>query len=211
MKDYSARKAHESLQKWYDRIADTADTRLRNIEKLAINDKKFATAPQWAYARAMQDIKKWGGKKRFSSNMPQDPKKLMAKISDIRAFLRSPTSTKSSIVKIYDKRLATFASTEVNAEGRGGHGVNFTWETLAKYFETGISKNWKRKFGSNTALKVIGVLQKNKDLIRGKLANVDTTDFRFPVNSKGEKDTFIMEAVKTALKTKGLHIKELIK
>lgn len=211
MKDYSARKANESLQKWYDRIADTADTRLRNIEKLALNDKKFATAPQWAYARAMQDIKKWGGKKRFSSNRPEDPKQLMAKISDIRAFLNAPTSTKSAIVKIYDKRLATFASTEVNAEGKGGYGVNFTWESMAKYYETGISKKWTEIFGSRTALKVIGVLQKNKDLIKGRLASVDTTDFRFPVNSKGEKDTFIMDAVRTALNTKGLHIKELIK
>lgn len=203
MKDYSAQRPGESIEKWYDRIADTADTRLRKMEKLAMSNKKFATAPQWAYARAMKDIKKWGGKSRFSSNMPTTKRQLMAKISDIRTFLNAPTSSKKSIEKIYDKRLATFASTEVNAKGKGGYGVSFTWESMAKYYETGIAQKWNQTFGSKTALMVIGELQKNKDKIARKFAATDVTDWRIA-------DDELKSAVQRALKTKGLHIRELL-
>lgn len=203
MKDYSAQRPGESVEKWYDRIADTADTRLRKMEKLAMSNKKFATAPQWAYARAMKDIQKWGGKARFGANKPATKRQLMAKISDIRTFLNAPTSSKKSIEKIYDKRLATFASTEVNAKGKGGYGVNFTWESMAKYYETGIAQTWNATFGSKTALMVIGELQKNKDQIAQKLAATDVTDWRIA-------DDELKSAVQRALQTKGLHIRELL-
>ena len=203
MIDYSRRKPHESLEKWLDRIADTADTRLRNIEKLAMNNKKFATAPQWAYARAMRDIQKWGGKKRFSAKQPTTKRQIMAKISDIRAFLKAPSSTQSAIKKIYNARIATFASTEPNEKGKGGYGVKFTWESMAKYYETGISETWTDKFGSKTALVVIAELQKNKDKIAKKLAKTDITDWRI-------QDSELEKAVARALKTKGLHIRELL-
>lgn len=203
MKDYSAQRPGESIEKWYDRIADTADTRLRKIEKLAMTDKKFATAPQWAYAKAMQDIKKWGGKSRFSSKQPTSKRQLMAKISDIRSFLQAPTSSKKAIEKIYDKRVATFALEEPDARGKGGYGVKFTWETMAKYYETGIAEKWNNMFGSKTALQVIGELQKNKDKLKGRLKDIDVNDLRI-------KDEFIKDAVATALKTRGLHIRELL-
>lgn len=203
MKDYTAQREGESLSKWLDRISDTADTRLRKMEKLAMKDKKFATAPQWAYARAMKDIQKWGGKSRFSASQPTTKRQIMAKISDIRTFLNAPTSSKKSIEKIYDKRLATFASTEVNAKGKGGYGVNFTWETMAKYYETGIAQKWNATFGSKTALMVIGELQKHKDQIAQKLANTDVTDWRIA-------DDELKSAVQRALQTKGLHIRKLL-
>ena len=203
MIDYSARKPHESLEKWLDRISDTADTRLRNIEKLALNNKQFKTAPQWSYARAMKDIQKWGGRKRFSANQPTTKRQIMAKISDIRAFLTAPSSTQSAIKKIYNARIATFASTEPNEKGKGGYGVKFTWESMAKYYETGIAETWTDKFGSKTALMVIAELQKNKDKIAKKLAKTDITDWRI-------EDSELKNAVARALKTKGLHIRELL-
>ena len=203
MKDFTAQHEGESLSKWLDRISDTADTRLRKMEKLAMKDKKFATAPQWAYARAMKDIQKWGGKSRFSANQPTTKRQIMAKISDIRTFLNAPTSSKKSIEKIYDKRLATFASTEVNAKGRGGYGVNFTWESMAKYYETGIAQKWNQTFGSKTALMVIGELQKNKGQIARKLAATNVKDWRI-------EDGELKKAVQRALQTKGLHIRELL-
>lgn len=203
MKDFTAQRKGESLSKWLDRISDTADTRLRKMERLAMKDKKFATAPQWAYARAMKDIQKWGGAKRFSASQPTTKRQIMAKISDIRTFLNAPTSSKKSIEKIYDKRLATFASTEVNAKGKGGYGVNFTWESMAKYYETGIAQKWNQIFGSKTALMVIGELQKNKDQIARKLANTDVTDWRIA-------DDELKSSVQRVLQTKGLHIRELL-
>ena len=203
MIDYSKRKPHESLEKWLDRISDTADTRLRNIEKLALNNKQFATAPQWSYARAMRDIQKWGGKKRFSAKQPTEKRQIMAKISDIRAFLTAPSSTQSAIKKIYNARLATFASTEPNEKGKGGYGVKFTWESMAKYYETGIAETWNDKFGSKTALMVIAEIQKNKDKIAKKLAKTDITDWRV-------EDSELKKAVQRALQTKGLHIRELL-
>ena len=204
MKDYSARKPHESLEKWLDRISDTADTRLRKMEKLAMKDKKFATAPQWAYARAMKDIQKWGGNKRFSAAQPTTKRQIMAKISDIRTFLNAPTSSKKSIEKIYDKRRATFASTEVNAKGKGGYGVDWTWETMAKYYETGLAQKWNQTFGSKTALMVIGELQKNQDKLVGALKKIDVTDWRI-------EDTELKKAVQRALtENYGLKIRELL-
>ena len=203
MKDKTAQRPNESIEKWLDRLADTADTRLRKIEKLALTDKKFSTAPQWAYARAIADIEKWGGKKRFSIKQPSTIQGKLAMISDIRTFLQAPTSSKKAIEQIYDKRIKTFASTTENAAGKGGYGINFTWESMAKYYETGIAEKWNNLFGSKTALKVIGELQKNKDKIKGILRNIDVTDLRI-------KDEFLADAVSTALKTKGLHIRELL-
>ena len=203
MKDYTAQREGESLSKWLDRISDTADTRLRKMEKLAMKDKKFATAPQWAYARAMKDIQKWGGKSRFIAAKPTTKRQIMAKISDIRAFLTAPSSTQSAIKKIYNARIATFASTEPNEKGKGGYGVKFTWESMAKYYETGIAETWTDKFGSKTALMVIAELQKNKDKIAKKLAKTDITDWRI-------QDSELEKAVARALKTKGLHIRELL-
>ena len=203
MKDFTAQREGESLSKWLDRISDTADTRLRKMEKLAMKDKKFATAPQWAYARAMKDIQKWGGKERFSANQPTTKRQIMAKISDIRTFLNAPTSSKKSIEKIYDKRIATFSSTEVNVKGKGGYGVDWTWETMAKYYETGIAQKWNQTFGSKTALMVIGELQKNKEQIARKLAATNVKDWRI-------EDGELKKAVQRALQTKGLHIRELL-
>ena len=122
---------------------------------------------------------------------------------DIRIFLNAPTSSKKSIEKIYDKRIATFASTEVNAKGKGGYGVNFTWETMAKYYETCIAQKWNAIFGSKTALMVIGELQKNKRQIARKLAATDVTDWRIA-------DDELKSAVQRALQTKGLHIRGLL-
>ena len=137
----------ESLESWYRRLAKTADQRLVRLESYQ-HDLYYKTATEWAYSKAQRDIKRWSGENasRFNTAPPEDPEKLIAKINDIRAFIDSPTSTKQGITNVYKKKADT-----VNEN----YQTNFTWEDLAKYYDSGIYKVLDALFGSKTALKIM--------------------------------------------------------
>lgn len=194
-------KPGESLEKYYRRLAKTADQRLVRLEK-ASDQQYFAVAKDWAYARAMKDIKKWlpaGSQNkvlRFNTAPPKDPEDLLAKINDIKTFIESPTSTKAGITEVYKKRAAT-----VNKK----YGTNFTWRQLAKYYDSGQAEIWEAKFGSKTALRTIGQLQKNKKKIIDGIKAADTKDIRVKADSK-----VLQKTVETALADNNLKIEDLI-
>lgn len=143
----------EAMEKEYRRLAKKADQRLVRLEGYQ-HDKDFKTATSWAYARAQRDIQKWGGTRRFNTKPPESTTMLMAKMADIRSFLDSPTSTKSGISNVYQKRANT-----INRE----YGTQFTWQDLAEYHLSGMAEKMDSKFGSKTALKTIAKAQKRKD------------------------------------------------
>ena len=192
-------KAGETLEHYYRRLAKTADQRLVRLERYQ-NDPNYKTATQWAYARAVKDIKKWQqpGQKidmyRFNTKAPTDPEKLMAKINDIKTFLEAPTSTKKGITDVYKKRADTINK---------NYGTNFTWQQLAKYYTSGQSELWDAKFGSKTALRTIAQLQKNKKKIAGDIEKADAKDLR--VDNK-----ILQKTVDQALSDNQLSIKDLI-
>ena len=192
-------KPGETLEKYYRRLAKTADQRLVRLEKYE-QQTYFKTATKWAYAKAVRDIKKWMPKDakvteyRFNIKPPTKTEDLLAKINDIKTFLESPTSTKKGITEVYKKRADT-----VNKK----FGTTFTWQQLAKYYDSGMAEVWDAKFGSDTALRTIGQLQKHKEQITAAIKKADLKDIR--VDNK-----MLTVTVKQALKDNNLRIEDLV-
>lgn len=193
-------KPGESLEKYYHRLAKTADQRLVRLESYE-HDKYFKPATQWAYSRAQHDLQRWTGqgpgakKLRFNTAAPKDPEKLISKINDIKTFLASPTSTKQGIIDVYKKRADT-----LNRK----FGTQFTWKSLAKFYDSGQADLWDSKFGSKTALYTIAEIQKMSDKKIEEIRKAEEKDLREP-------DAKMVDAmVKKALKDNSLNIEDLV-
>lgn len=192
-------KPNESLQQYYRRLAKTADQRLVRLESYE-HDKYFKTATQWAYSKAQKDIQKWQNKGpeskqlRFNTAPPKKEADLIAKINDIKAFLESPTSTKQGIINVYKKRADT-----INRK----YGTQFTWQSLAKYYESGQAEAWDAKFGSKTALKTIAQLQKHSKQVKTQIAKAEKKDIRV-------ENSVLQKTVDMALADNNLKIEDLI-
>ena len=195
-------KSDETLVQYYRRLAKTADQRMVRLEK-ASEQKFFHVATEWAYAKATRDILKWippgdtkSTKLRFNTKPPEG-EDLIAKINDIKSFLSSPTSTKQGIINVYKKRADT-----VNKRYK----TKFTWQQLAKYYESGQAELWDAKFGSKTALRTIGVMQRNKKKIKDAITKADKKDVRINAKDKG----MLQKTVNQALKENNLNIGDLL-
>ena len=195
-------KPDETLVQYYRRLAKTADQRMVRLEK-ASEKKFFHVATEWAYAKATRDILKWippgdnkSTKLRFNTKPPEG-EDLIAKINDIKSFLSSPTSTKQGIINVYKKRADT-----VNKRYK----TKFTWQQLAKYYDSGQAELWDAKFGSKTALRTIGVMQRNKKKIKEAIAKADKKDVRINAKDKG----MLEKTVNQALKENNLNIGDLL-
>ena len=192
-------KPGETLQQYYKRLAKTADQRLVRLESYE-HDKYFKPATQWAYAKAQKDIQKWQNKGpedkrlRFNTAPPKGEEQLLAKINDIKSFLQSPTSTKQGIINVYKKRADT-----LNRK----YGTQFTWQSLAKYYESGQAEAWDAKFGSKTALKTIAQLQKQDKKVKEAIKKAEAKDIR--VDS-----SVLQKTVDMALADNNLNIKDLL-
>ena len=190
----TSQQQHETLTAWYKRLQQTADKRLERAEKLS-EQQYFKPAMKWAYAKAQQDIKRFNGagSVRFGRSIPKTEAGIRSKINAIRKYLDSPSSTKSGIKTIYQKRADTFNKK---------YGTKFTWESLAKYFESGEAQKWENKFGSKTALKTIAQIQKNEKDIMKKIEEEDKRDIRVD-------DKMLNRTVNEALSDENLDIKSL--
>lgn len=141
----------EEIEKEYNRLAKKADARLRALESYQW-DKNFKTSTKWVYAKAMRDIKSWGGKRRFqTSPKGLSDTELHMKIKDIEAFLEAPTSTKTGIIKVYKKRVETL-NKKLN--------TNYTWQEFANFIQSDTYKKIDSLFGSNTILSVVSKTKK---------------------------------------------------
>lgn len=162
---------YDDLLKQYKRRAKLADQYMRRLEKLQASDKKYKGITNYAYRRAVHDIETWGGgkgkKSRFDTKPPRTLQGLRAKMKDIERFLTSPTATKRGIDTIYSNRAKTMADE---------YGVSANWEDLAKYYSRGVNEKMDKLYGSKTALRAIGRIQKNAKAIRKaiKQGSVDT-------------------------------------
>lgn len=164
----------ETLTDWYKRLAQTANKRLERAEKYQ-QQEYFKPAAKWAYAVAQHDIKAFRGEHatRFAGKATGTESQIRSQINAMKKYLASPTSTKQGIISVYKKRAETFNKR---------YGTNFTWEQLAKYFESGEAKKWEEKFGSKTALKTIGELQKNKKEVLKSIEENTERDIRVDNN-----------------------------
>lgn len=127
------------LQEQYRVLSQRADKRLERLEKYAKREG-YADILKGAYSRAMRDIEVWKGKgkKRFGMEKISDPEELQAKINDIKAFLRSDTSslqpgldTRGYAISVYEKMANTFNS---------NYGSNLSWKEIGSYYESAKAK-----------------------------------------------------------------------
>lgn len=149
---------YNELVKVYRTLAKSADQRLLRLEEYS-KQKNMGNAKQWAYARAMRDIKAWSGDKaeRFNTAPPEKKQSLLAKIKDIENFLEKPSSTKQGIKKIYMDR-----ASKVNQE----YGTGFTWEDIGDFYESEMYKKLDESYASDTISESIGDLWEHKDEIK---------------------------------------------
>lgn len=152
--DYDIRPGETDLH-YYRRLAKTADQRLLRLEALK-HDKHFRGAERYAYARAIRDIESYGGKKRFNTKPPEARSLFNGKIADMIRFLKSPTSTKSGIIEVHEKRAKTLSEK---------YDMDISWEDMANLTESGELDKLKGDYGSDTAFKSIGTITRNRKQI----------------------------------------------
>lgn len=187
---------YAELVKEYRKLAKTADQRLVRLEGYQYRDG-FATSTKWAYSRAMKDIKKWSGEeaKRFNVKPPESIQELEAKITDIKNFLESPTSTMKGITSVYKKKADT-----INKR----YGTNFSWEDLANYYMSGLAEKLDSKYGSKTTLRSIAEIQKLDADAVADIAENKITNRIVP-------DKIVDSTIRKILKDEGLDITKIVK
>ena len=183
---------YDALVKEYHKMAKKADASLRAIESYQ-HDKNFGVMMKWSYAKAQQDIKRFGGERRFDTKAPSNMQTLKAKINAIQDFLDSPTRTKTQVRKTFMEKANT-----INAE----YGTNFKWSDVGEFFESEFWNKIESMYGSKTALRVIGSLKKK---------GVDIVKAISEASSKHVKvtDDYIESMVDGNLSELGLKIEDL--
>lgn len=155
-------KTYREKYKEFKRLAKTADQRLREIKNNYSKRPNFENMINWAYRKAMKDIKSWSGEEAhtFDRDVPKQQtedftlKQLKAKINDIKSFLNMPTSTISGTISVYQKRADSLNN---NPDIQS----NFTWEELATVFEDKENNDFYQK-GGVSYLKAVGYIKDNE-------------------------------------------------
>ena len=168
-----ASQKYESLLKEYRKLAKRADQRLVRLEGYA-HRTGFMGVLQFAYRKAQRNIRSWSGDKatRFNTRPPKNTNQLKAKIADIKNFLESatstlkPTKTSAGVLSIYKKRVET-----INKK----YGTNFTWQSFAKFMDSGINEKLDQNYDSEAKFDSIGEIQKNGDQIKEQMRKNEET------------------------------------
>lgn len=193
-------KDYNQLVQIYRTLAKTADKRLVNIEAYS-HDKGYRNIKKWAYARAQSDIQYWNAQagskegKRFNTKPPSNYNSLRGKINDIITFLEAPTSTKKGINQMFKSR-----ADAINQK----YGTNFTWEDLGNFFESQEWEEMSNKYGSGTALEIVGVLQHNEDDLVKKLNGKKNVVIRT------EDDDILNDQIEDAISEYGDDLRDLL-
>lgn len=220
-------KAGESNRQYYRRLAKQANQRMVRIEDAAqaglqaYNERIASGSPNITNAEIFRNITKYsyekiqykakelkGGIKseampgyeyrgfRFSETLLKDltDKQVDRRIEMLKEFLHAPTSTIADVKTIYKKTARTFNK---------DYGTKFTWETFAKYYESGLADKFKKReeIGSDGGLEVIATLQKLPKEVIENLENVDEV-------IKTVDDEILQETIKKAIAEYGKDIKE---
>lgn len=183
------RKQGETQAAYYHRLAKVADRRLRELEALA-GQEGYDNVLKWSYANAMYDLKAQFGENinRFDKVLPKNKtgdinqEKYMARINAVKRFLNSASSTKRNIDIIYKSRANTLNER---------YGTSFTWESIGKYFDSGLHKKLDRLFGSKTAMKVYANLQKQNVDIKKAVKDIDLRTTRTAAGVAKAKEQFM--------------------
>lgn len=185
---------YDALVKEYHKMAKKADASLRAIESYQ-HDKNFGVMMKWSYAKAQQDIKRFGGNNRFDTKAPTNIQTLKAKMNAIQEFISpdNPTRTKTQVRQIFMEKANT-----INAE----YGTNFKWSDVGEFFESEFWAKIESMYGSKTALRVIGTMKKK---------GIDIVKAIQDASSKHVKvtDDYVEKMVDGNLDALGLKIEDL--
>ena len=142
---------------FYKSIAKAADSRLLALERLS-KKAGYENVLAWAYRDAMYDIHAAFGPnaKRFNRKQPDDLRNVYKQIRNVLRFLESPSSSKQGIDETYQKRADTVYER---------YGVKTDWQSIGGLYESRLYQKTDSKYGSKTALKAIGFIQRNTSAI----------------------------------------------
>ena len=147
---------------------EKANRYLLRLEKLAQNPE-YSAVLDYAYRNAQADIKALGAKgKRFSVAKPKNIREMQTRINAAKRFTEKPTATKTGIDRIYGKRAKSFSK---------GAGADMDWKQMANVFESGLWETLKEKFGSKTAQRMVGKIERNRDTIKEAIAKGEAIKF----------------------------------
>lgn len=171
------KQTYNDLVKEYRKLAKRADQRLVRLEKLS-TQKNFKQVKQWAYKNAVTDALQWGAnvnKPRFNIAPPESTISLKAKIQDIKNFLEKPTSSKSGIIDVYQRKADTLN------EKYKEYGLNLNWSDVGDFFESALYKKLQKSYGSGTVIKAIATIKQNEaqvlnDFNKHKASHIKTED-----------------------------------
>lgn len=172
---------YAALVKEYRKLAKRADQRLLRLERYA-QQPKYSNVTQFAYKKAMRDIRSWSGDNatRFNTKPPSHISKLQAKINDIKAFLGSASSsirpTQDNVVR-NDRGEIVGGGIDLTYQKRADtlnqrYGTNLTWENVGSIFESQLYRKLIKKYGaqaSKSIVRDIGKLQQNEKEIKRAL------------------------------------------
>lgn len=188
---------------FYKRIAKAADNRLRRLEELS-RDPKYKEVTEWAYKVAQKDIRDMFGSdaRRFNKKLPANLNTVYKDINRVLNFLNAPTSTKKQIDEIFVKRANTI---------REKYDVDMSWSKTATVFDTVLWKKTGARKASATALKAIGVIQKNKAQIKRALKENKPISIILPSDKDGKKDINLEATINHFLRYYKKDVKSLLK
>ena len=144
-------------------LAKQADQRMVRLENLAKSgDKNFKDVLEWAYKGALHDIRALTNDPeatRFNRTIKRKTEKgepykqsLHARINAVKRFLESPSSMKSSIIKVYKKRADT-----INKR----YDANLTWQEMANYYSSSTAEKIESEYkASKSIVRALGALKR---------------------------------------------------
>lgn len=203
-----AQKPEETLDQYYTRLAKSVDRRLTRLRE-ASSKQFYEHATEYAYEWAMNELHRLNGAaaRHFEVKPPKNKQKFEAMINVMQTFLTSPTSTPGGIISTYKKR-----ANKVNEL----YGTDFTWQELNLFMEEEKNLKWLSKYGSKTAMKSIGQIQKYADEIakeqfEGDVKKVTRKHIITKASESTSGDEILDEMIMKQLKNSHLHIKDLYK
>ena len=198
-----------SYLQFYKKIAKAADQRMVNLESLA-KKEGYKEVTEWAYAKAQRDIRGMFGQdaKRFNRKISGDENlnTIYKDINRVLDFLNAPTSSKQQIDEIFAKRANTI---------KEKYDVDMNWSKAATVFDTVLWKKTGARKASATALKAIGIIQKNKKQIKRALAenkpiSIIIPEETDPNTGRSTKDINVEETVNHFLRYYKKDVKKLL-
>ena len=162
--------SREILLAEYKKDAKKADAKLRSLESAArrYNDDKYL---EYAYSRAMRDLKSHGLGTRFDKKIPDtvQERKIQRMLSDARRFNEASTSTFAGFQELDEQRYKTLTNPQ-NTKASDWFPSDMTQEEFLKITQLGVWDLLSEDFGFGyqTAIRVAKALTGNKKYIMNR-------------------------------------------